>query len=120
MTSAQPLTVGPVPFATIDGDVFEAVSKRLAALGSSWTELATLLGQSRQNLQRAVRLQQALRFEVLLEVLDGLRALANKPVRQRMMLHKDLADMGLQLTINMGGSAALLEAASLVTRARKD
>lgn len=118
--TSQPITVGPVSFATITGDVFAAITARLGAAGATWSGLALHLNMSRQNLQRAVRLQQALRLEVLLPVLNGLLHFESKPAIQPHQIRPQLEAMGLQLQINGSAETAMLKAASsMVTRARE-
>ncbi len=118
--TSQSITVGPVSFATITGDVFAAISERLAAAGATWSGLALHLKMSRQNLQRAVRLQRALRFEVLLPVLNGLRHFEKKPEIRPYQIRQQMEAMGLKLEVNSDTETAMLEAvSSMVTRARE-
>lgn len=113
MTSARSITVGPITFAEIEGDVYGAISARLDAAGSSWAGLARELGTSRQNLQRAMRLQAALKVETLQAALAGLAKFERRRPRR---LDKELEAMGLTLRVAQGGTDddALLAAAALI------
>ena len=115
------LTVGPAPFGQIEGDVFARVAERLDEMGSNWTELAHACMTSRQNLQRAMKLQAALRLETLRLVLDGLRQLAGKPKARTKNLKRELEALGLQLVVEVSPETeeAVLEAAAVITRRAK-
>src|SRR5688500_20083891 len=63
--SEQRITVGPLTFVAVRGDVYEAGTKHLDANSLTRTQLSNDLGTSRQNIQRAVRRQQSLRLETL-------------------------------------------------------
>jgi len=114
------LTVGPAKLGRIEGDVFAAIAGQLAALGSNWTALALACGVSRQNLQRALKLQAALRLETLREVLDGLRQIAGLPVRRKRTLECELESLGLRLVVEVAPETeeAVLEAVSVIKRAK--
>lgn len=114
------LTVGPSKLGKIEGDVFAAIASRLAALGSNWTELAHACDMSRQNLQRALKLQAALRLEILRVVLDGLRQVAGKPAARKHNLPRELEGLGLRLVVEVFSETeeAVLEAAAVIKRAK--
>ena len=97
MPAAQPLTIGPLTIATIEGDVYQAVSDKLEALESSWVALAARLKTSRQNLQRAMRLQQALKVETLRSVLAALDDIQGVRRLRPRSLKVALAAMGLRV-----------------------
>lgn len=96
----RPVSVGPLYFGAVHGDVFGAVSKQLDAIGETWTALAAEVGTTRQNLQRACKLQQAVKVETLIEVLDGLAVLGGVSKRKRRTLEAELAAMGLRVESN--------------------
>lgn len=114
------LTVGPSKLGKIEGDVFAAIAKRLDGLDSNWTALAEACAMSRQNLQRALKLQAALRLETLRVVLDGLRQIAGQPRRQKRNLPRELESLGLRLVVDVAHETeeAVLEAVSVIKRAK--
>jgi hypothetical protein len=118
MPERRQITVGPITFAKVAGDVYAAISARLDATGSSWAGLARQLGTSRQNLQRGMRLQVSLKVETLAEVFAGLAAMEK---RRPKSIAAEMRAMGL--TLHVGASeadeGALLEAAAMVRHNRK-
>lgn len=113
------LTIGPVEIAVIEGDFYGAVHRRLAQLGRPWADLADVLGTTRQNLERALRKQRALRLENVRRVVAGLRDL---DTRRPLSLAAELRRLGLKVTpkIHPDDAAALLDAIALANpRARK-
>lgn len=114
------LTAGPITIASIEGDFYGAVHQRLAELGLPWSDLAGALGTSRQNLERALRKQRALRLENVRRVIAGLAKL--QPSRKPRPLAEELDELGLTVTsaISEDDAAALLDAIALTKhRARK-
>ena len=111
MSDARQITVGPIAFAEIHGDVYVAISDRLDAAGSSWAALARQLGTSRQNLQRGMRLQAAVKVETLTNALRGLAEIEKRKVKP---LGVELKAMGLQFKAGASDEdeAALLTAAA--------
>jgi hypothetical protein len=118
MSERRQITVGPIAFAEIEGDAYDAISARLDAAGSSWAALGRQLGTSRQNLQRAMRLQAALKIETLGQVLAGLAAIEKRKPKS---LAREIEALGLQLRAGASEADedALLEAAIVVRSNRK-
>lgn len=124
MPARDPLTIGPVEIASIEGDFYAAVSKRLARMRRSWTDLAVELGDSRQNLERALRKQRAIRLENVRRVITGLRGLRGlRPLTGPAGLRSELTDLGLTVRpmASEDDVRALRDALALTkpTRARK-
>ncbi len=113
------MTVGPVAVATVRGDFYEALARRLGELGLTWAQLADEMSTTRQNLQRMLRLQAALRVENVIAVLSAVRKLAGET--GELDLGAELSALGVAVrgAGDNNVDAALKQAAALNNRGRR-
>jgi hypothetical protein len=113
------ITVGPVVVAQIAGDLYAALAARLGELGISWKALAEHMNMSRQNLQRALRLQAAVKVETITATLQAMHELAGERGRE-LDVAGELEAMGLRIkgTKRKDTATALLQAEALTRRGR--